>query len=113
MSFDFVGSLKFDKNGLIPVITQDWENGQVLMLAYANKEAVELTLEKGTVHYYSRSRQELWHKGDTSGHYQHVKEIYFDCDADAILIKVIQDGAACHTGKRSCFYRNYKGKEVL
>ena len=113
MSFDFVGSLKFDKNDLIPVITQDYENGQVLMLAYANKEAVELTLEKGTVHYYSRSRQELWHKGDTSGHYQHVKEIYFDCDGDALLIKVIQDGAACHTGKRSCFYRDYTGREVL
>ena len=113
MSFDFVGNLKFDKNGLIPVIAQDYENGQVLMLAYANKEAVELTLEKGTVHYYSRSRQELWHKGDTSGHFQHVKEIYFDCDADALLIKVIQDGAACHTGKRSCFYRNSKGEEIL
>ena len=105
--------LKYDEKGLIPVIAQDYETNQVLMLAYANKEAVERTLEKGTVHYYSRSRQELWHKGDTSGHYQHVKEIYFDCDADALLIKIDQVGAACHTGKRSCFYRNEEGKEVL
>ena len=105
--------LKYDEKGLIPVIAQDYETNQVLMLAYANKEAVELTLEKGTVHYYSRSRQELWHKGDTSGHFQYVKEIYFDCDADALLIKIDQVGAACHTGKRSCFYRNEEGKEVL
>ena len=75
---DFLETLKFDEKGLIPVITQDYKTGQVLMLAYANKEAMALTLEKGTVHYYSRSRQELWHKGDTSGHFQYVKEILFD-----------------------------------
>ena len=110
---NFIDELKFDEKGLIPVVTQDFENNQVLMLAYANREAVELTVEKGTVHYFSRSRNELWHKGETSGHFQHVKEMFYDCDADALLIKVIQDGAACHTGKRSCFYRNIKGEEVL
>ena len=105
--------LKYDEKGLIPVIAQDYETNQVLMLAYANKEAVERTIKERTCYYYSRSRQELWHKGDTSGHFQYVKEIYFDCDADALLIKIDQVGAACHTGKRSCFYRNEGGKEVL
>ena len=105
--------LKYDEKGLIPVIAQDYEINQVLMLAYANKEAVEKTIKERTCYYYSRSRQELWHKGDTSGHFQYVKEIYFDCDADALLIKIDQVGAACHTGKRSCFYRNEEGKEVL
>ncbi len=83
------------------------------MLAYANRQAMELTLQKGTVHYYSRSRKQLWHKGETSGHFQYVKEILYDCDADAVLIKIEQKGAACHTGKRSCFYRNQKGEEIL
>ena len=110
---DFIKQLKFDEKGLIPVITQDYETKEVLMLAYANQEAMEKTLELGTVHYYSRSRQELWHKGETSEHFQHVKEILYDCDADAVLIQIKQDGAACHTGKRSCFYRNWKGEEVL
>lgn len=105
--------LKYDEKGLVPVIAQDYETNQVLMLAYANKEAVERTIKERTCYYYSRSRQELWHKGDTSGHFQYVKEIYFDCDADALLIKIDQVGAACHTGKRSCFYRNEEGKEVL
>lgn len=110
---DFLNTLQFDEKGLIPVITQDAETGMVLMLAYANREAMALTLEKGTVHYYSRSRQKLWHKGETSGHFQIVKEILYDCDADAVLIRVDQQGAACHTGKFSCFYRNQEGKEVL
>ena len=105
--------LKYDEKGLIPVIAQDYETNQVLMLAYANKEAVERTIKERTCYYYSRSRQELWHKGDTSGHFQYVKEIYFDCDADALLIKIDQVGSACHTGKRSFFYRNEEGKEVL
>lgn len=110
---DFIGELKFDEKGLIPVITQDYESNQVLMMAYADKEAMELTLEKGTVYYYSRSRNELWHKGDTSGHFQEVKDIFYDCDGDTVLIKVKQIGAACHTGKKSCFYRNFKGEEIL
>lgn len=113
MEFSLIQQLKFDEKGLIPVITQDFQNGQVLMLAYANREAIELTLQKGTVHYYSRSRKQLWHKGETSGHFQYVKEILYDCDGDALLIKIDQKGAACHTGKRSCFYRNAKGEEIL
>ena len=92
--------------GLLPVITQDAESGEVLMLAFMNKEAWELTLKTGEAHYYSRSRQILWHKGATSGHVQRVKEIYLDCDADTVLLKVEQvGGAACHEGYRSCFYR--------
>lgn len=110
---DFIAQLKFDKNGLIPVIAQDYQTNEVLMLAYANKEAMEKTLEQKTAYYYSRSRQELWHKGETSGHFQYVKEILYDCDADTVLIKIEQIGAACHTGKRSCFYRNSKGEEIL
>lgn len=113
MEFRLMDQLKFDEKGLIPVIAQDYENGQVLMLAYANKEAMEKTLATGTVYYFSRSRQELWHKGETSGHYQLVKEILYDCDGDTLLIKIDQKGAACHTGKRSCFYRNSKGEEVI
>lgn len=97
--------LKKGPDGLIPVIVQDFANGEVLMLAYMNKEAYEQTLREGIMCYWSRSRQELWRKGDTSGHYQYLKEILIDCDLDTILVKVDQIGAACHTGKRSCFYR--------
>lgn len=97
--------LKKDANGLVPVIVQDASNGEVLMLAYMNKEAFEQTLREGIMCYWSRSRQELWRKGDTSGHYQYLKEIRIDCDLDTILVKVDQIGAACHTGNRSCFYR--------
>ena len=106
--------LDFDKgNGLIPCIVQDVETSQVLMLGYMNKESLEETMKSGLATYWSRSRNELWKKGETSGHYQHVKEILVDCDLDTILIKVVQDGAACHTGKISCFYRNIEGVEVL
>lgn len=102
-------SLDFEKSGgLIPVIVQDDENLDVLMLAYMNQEAFEKTLETGLGTYFSRSRNQLWTKGETSGHYQHVKHIYYDCDKDTLLLKVIQDGAACHTGNRSCFYREVK-----
>ncbi len=98
--------LDFEKgNGLIPAVTQDQESGEVLMLAYINKESWERTLETGEVHYWSRSRQEIWHKGGTSGHVQKVKEIRIDCDRDTVLFKVEQvGGAACHTGYRSCFF---------
>ena len=100
------------QGGLIPAIVQDAENGQVLMLAYMSAESRKITLEKKLACYYSRSRKELWLKGETSGHYQHVKEIALDCDEDTLLLKVIQDGAACHTGARSCFYRTlYKEEE--
>jgi phosphoribosyl-AMP cyclohydrolase len=97
--------LTFDERGLIPVITQDAENGQVLMMAWANREALERTLEEGRMVYWSRSRQELWRKGDTSGHVQHWEELRVDCDADVLLARIHQEGAACHTGERSCFFR--------
>lgn len=99
-------------NGLVPCIVQDVETKEVLMLAYMNEESLQKTLETNLATYYSRSRQALWVKGETSGHYQHVKEIRIDCDEDTILLIVKQDGAACHTGHHSCFYRNIKGEEL-
>jgi phosphoribosyl-AMP cyclohydrolase len=97
--------LVFDEQGLIPAVIQDVENGDVLMVAWMNEDAVRMTLESGRTWFWSRSRQELWRKGDTSGHVQHVREVLYDCDADTLLVKVIQEGAACHTGERSCFHR--------
>jgi len=97
--------LRFDANGLIPAVAQDAETGQVLMLAYMDREALARTQETGFAHYYSRSRQRLWKKGEESGHVQRVREIRYDCDGDALLLTVEQTGAACHTGNRSCFYR--------
>jgi phosphoribosyl-AMP cyclohydrolase len=94
-------------------VVQDAESGQVLMLAYMNEESLQKTMKTGLATYWSRSRQELWTKGETSGHYQHVRQILIDCDADTLLLKVKQDGAACHTGKYSCFYRTIEGKEIL
>ncbi|AEE95487.1 bifunctional phosphoribosyl-AMP cyclohydrolase/phosphoribosyl-ATP diphosphatase HisIE [Mahella australiensis] len=101
---DFISKLKFDDKGLIPAIIQDYTNGQVLMLAYMNKQSLRKTMETGQTYFYSRSRDELWHKGETSGHFQNVKGMSYDCDGDALLIKVEQMGAACHTGHRSCFF---------
>lgn len=98
-------SIKFDENGLVPAVVQDAETGDVLMFAYMNREALELTLSSGKSHFYSRSRKKLWLKGETSGHVQSVDEVRTDCDADTILVKVRQKGAACHKGYRSCFYR--------
>ena len=96
----------FDKHSLLPVIAQDFESGDVLMLAYMNREAYDETLNTGRVCYYSRSRQKLWRKGEESGNIQEVKELFFDCDADTLLVKVNQiGGAACHEGYRSCFFR--------
>jgi phosphoribosyl-AMP cyclohydrolase len=97
--------LRFDDRGLIPVIAQDAENGEVLMMAWANREALEQTLGEGRMVYWSRSRGELWRKGDTSGNVQHWEELRADCDADVVLARIHQEGAACHTGERSCFYR--------
>ena len=106
--------IDFEKgNGLVPCIAQDAESGQVLLLAYMNEERLQKTIETGKAVYWSRSRNELWMKGETSGHYQHVKEILVDCDGDTLLLKVHQDGAACHTGKYSCFYRTLEGEEIL
>ena len=96
---------KTDANGLVPCIVQDYANDQVLMLAYMNEASYEMTLQTGKMTYWSRSRQELWTKGLTSGHLQYVKSLAIDCDNDTILAKVEQIGAACHTGNRSCFYR--------
>ena len=101
-------SIKFDSLGLVPIVTQDVDSKEVLMLAYANREALEKTLASKEAHYYSRSRQELWHKGATSGHIQHIVDVRYDCDCDAILYLVRQKGAACHTGEYSCFYRSMK-----
>jgi len=97
--------LKFDKKGLIPVIIQDQRTKEVLMLAYMNKRSLKRTLKLGRTCFWSRSRKEYWIKGATSGNIQLVKSIYYDCDKDALLIKVSQKGVACHTGKYSCFYR--------
>ncbi len=96
--------------GLLPAIVQEAASGQVLMLAFMNEEAWNLTLKTREAHYFSRSRNAIWHKGDTSGHVQRVKEIYLDCDADTVLLKVEQvGGAACHEGYVSCFYRRLEG----
>ena len=103
----------FEKgNGLVPVIVQDVHSHQVLMLAYMNAESFEKTIQTRLATYYSRSRQQLWLKGETSGHYQHVKDILIECDEDTILLLVEQDGAACHTGHYSCFYRNIEGDNI-
>ena len=104
-------NLRFDANGLIPAIAQDAENGQVLMHAYMNAEAVARTIESGLAHYYSRSRGRLWRKGEESGHVQRVRSIRYDCDEDTLLLAVEQVVAACHTGHRSCFYRELPGAD--
>ena len=101
MEIDFT-KIKFDEKGLVPAIVQE-ESGQVLMLAYMNEESLKKTVETGYTHFFSRSRQTLWKKGETSGNVQQVKELYYDCDGDALLIKVHQTGVACHTGTYSCF----------
>lgn len=104
------GEFKLNSDGLIPVITQEYKTGKVLMLAYMNEEAFNETIRSGRMTYWSRSRQELWKKGDTSGHYQYVKSLDIDCDKDTLLAKVVQIGAACHTGNESCFYTNLVSK---
>jgi len=104
--------IKYDEKGLVPAIAQDIATGEVLMLAYMNREAVDLTLETGIAHYYSRSRKSLWKKGETSGNIQEVRGFYYDCDGDTILLKVKQTGVACHTGSHSCFFNQVIGAEV-
>jgi len=103
-----IREMKFDRNGLIPAIIQDYKTNEVLMLAYMNKESLRRTIKLRKTCFWSRSRQEYWVKGMTSGHFQYVKSISYDCDSDALLIKVRQAGNACHTGNRSCFYRRIK-----
>ena len=104
--------ITFGPDGLIPAIAQDADTREVLMLAWMNRESLQKTLDTGMVHYYSRSRACLWLKGETSGHFQKVREIRRDCDSDALLLLVEQTGAACHTGNRSCFYRDMAGESV-
>ena len=109
---NFLESIDFSKlNGLVPVVTQDAENSEVLMLAFADYEAVKATLATGYAHYHSRSRNSLWKKGDTSGNLQKIVEIRIDCDDDTLLYRVQQTGPACHTGNRSCFYRSLRDGE--
>ena len=98
--------LKFNDEGLIPAVVQDFSTNEVLTLAWMNAESLQLTMERGTTWFWSRSRRELWNKGSTSGNYQQVKEVLYDCDADALLIRVNPEGPACHTGERSCFHRS-------
>ncbi len=105
--------LKYDERGLIPVVIQDSKSGEVLMMAYMNETALEMTVETGYTHFWSRSRQKYWKKGETSGHVQEVRQVLYDCDADTLLIKVLQHGpGACHTGHRSCFFRDIMGREI-
>jgi len=98
--------IQWNEQGLIPAIAQDWQTGEVLMLAWMNRQALDLTIQEGRAVYWSRSRQALWRKGEESGHVQHLRELRIDCDADTVLMKVEQvGGIACHTGRRSCFYQ--------
>ena len=103
-------TIKLNEQGLIVSVVQDM-NGNVLMVAWMNKEAIEMTLKTGKMHYYSRSRKKLWLKGEESGNFQFVKEIYIDCDGDALLFKVEQKGGACHEGYYTCFFRKFEGNE--
>ena len=105
-------ALTYDAQGLIPAVVQEAETGEVLMVAWMNREAVNATLTTGVSHFWSRSRRSLWRKGETSGHTQHVQGVYVDCDADTLLVQVHQDGVACHTGARSCFFTRLDGGEA-
>ena len=102
---DLLPKIRFDNNGLVPAIVQDVDTKEVLMLAYMNAESLQLTLERGQTYFWSRSRAELWHKGETSGNIQKVIEVFVDCDADTLLVYVKPEGPACHTGEQTCFYR--------
>ncbi len=103
--------VRWNEEGLVPAIAQEADTGKVLMLAWMNRQALALTLEEGIAVYWSRSRKTLWRKGETSGHFQRVREIRLDCDGDAVLLKVTQEGGiACHTGRVSCFYRRLEGE---
>jgi phosphoribosyl-AMP cyclohydrolase / phosphoribosyl-ATP pyrophosphohydrolase len=104
--------IAFDERGLVPCVTQDWRTGEVLTLAYMNREALDRTLETREVHFWSRSRDELWHKGETSGNVQRLRSLRYDCDADALLALVDPAGPACHTGARTCFYRTVGDEAV-
>ncbi len=102
-----INDLKFDDRGLIPAIVQDFHTKEVLMLAYMNKQSLQISIDEKCTCFYSRSRKELWRKGKTSGNVQHITAIYADCDRDSLLVKVVKDGPACHTGEQSCFFENF------
>jgi phosphoribosyl-ATP pyrophosphohydrolase/phosphoribosyl-AMP cyclohydrolase len=104
--------LNFDDKGLIPAIVQDTRNGEVLMLGYMNKESLKRTLTSGDVWFYSRSRQELWHKGETSGNFLRLKSIIKDCDSDALLVKAEPTGPVCHTGNQTCFFQQLESEDT-
>ena len=110
---DILDKIKYDANGLVAAVMQDYENGEVLMVAYMNSESLKTTLETGKAHFWSRSRQKFWMKGESSGHTQEIKEVFIDCDGDCILFKIKQNVAACHTGFRSCFYRKWDGGKLI
>ena len=106
-----LAGVKYDTSGLVPTIAQDVDTGEVLMMAWMNAETLRMTLDEGRMVYWSRSRQEIWRKGDTSGDGQYVREALYDCDSDVLLFKVVQEGkGACHTGARTCFYRRFGGE---
>ncbi len=107
-----IGKLTFDGQGLIPAIVQDWRDGTVLMVAFMNQEALQKTIETKSVHFWSRSRKALWKKGETSGHTLQLKDLFFDCDGDALLVKVEPIGPTCHTGERSCFFSRLDSPET-
>lgn len=103
---DIINQLKFNDAGLIPAIIQDIETNEVLMHAYMNKESLKITMDTGKATFWSRSRKKLWTKGETSGNFLHIKKLYYDCDLDTLLFKVMPEGPACHTGKKTCFFTN-------
>lgn len=110
---DLYSLIKFNEKGLIPAVAQDYKTGEVLMMAFMNKESIELTLAKKQVHYYSRSRHKIWKKGETSGQIQELQEMLLDCDGDAVLLKVKQTGVACHTGRKNCFFYSVTADKKL
>lgn len=113
MSVNLIQNLKFDERGLIPAVVQDHKTNEILMLAYMNAESLQQTLQTGETHFWSRSRNELWHKGATSGNTQRVMDIRIDCDSDALIVKVDPNGPACHTGEQTCFFRDASQTETI
>jgi len=109
---ELLNTVKFNEQGLVVAIAQDFQNHEILMVAYMNRETLSKTLQTGQMTYWSRSRQKEWIKGETSGHFQEVKEVRIDCDGDALVFKIEQTEAACHTGYRSCFYRVFKNNQL-
>ncbi len=109
----FLAAVTFNADGLVPVIAQSHDSGAVLMMAWMNRQAIEVTLREGWVHYWSRSRQQLWRKGETSGHHQRLIDLRIDCDGDTLLAVIEQTGAACHTGAANCFYRAWRAGQMV